>query len=93
MRIKVEIKRVCVIGAGIMGHGIAQLCATHGYDVNLVDMNEDLLNKAKSAIERNLERFFVAKNKISKDEAESILNRIKLNAYTWYNSICWWCRR
>ena len=74
-----EIKKVCVIGAGIMGHGIAQLCATNGYDVNLVDMNEEILNKAKSAIEKNLERFFVAKNKISKEEAENILNRIKLN--------------
>ena len=79
MRAKMEIKAICVIGAGIMGHGIAQLCATHGYDVNLVDMNEEILNKAKNAIERNLERFFVAKNKISKEEAENILDRIKLN--------------
>jgi len=74
-----EIKKICVIGAGIMGHGIAQLAATHGYDVNLVDVNEEILNKAKTAIEKNLERFFVAKNKITAEEADGILNRINLN--------------
>lgn len=73
-----KINIVCVIGAGIMGAGIAQLISTYGYKVNLVDMDKELLNKAKNAIEKNLERFFVAKNKISKEEAENIVNRIKL---------------
>ena len=40
-----EIKNVCVIGSGVMGSGIAQLVATHGYNVNLVDVNEEILNK------------------------------------------------
>ena len=62
-----------------MGSGIAQLAATHRYHVNLVDVNEEILNKAKSSIKNNLERFFVAKNKISKEEADNILNRINLN--------------
>jgi len=74
-----DIANVCVIGAGIMGSGIAQLCSTHGYNVNLVDMNIDILKNAKNAIERNLERFFVKKNKISKEESLNILNRINLN--------------
>jgi len=73
-----DIKHVCVIGAGIMGAGIAQLAATNGYNVNLVDLNEEILNKAKMGIEKNLERFFVAKNKISNEEAKNILNRINL---------------
>lgn len=73
-----DIKKVCVIGAGIMGTGIAQLVATHGYNVNLVDVNEEILNKAKSSIEKNLERFFVAKNKISKEEADNIIDRISI---------------
>lgn len=77
-----DIKNVCVIGAGIMGSGIAQLIATHGYDVILVDISEELLLKAKNSIETNLERFFVAKNKITKEEAEKILNRISLNVNT-----------
>ncbi len=73
-----DIKDVCVIGAGVMGSGIVQLLATYGYNVTLVDENEEILNKAKNAIEKNLERFFVSKNKISKEEAEKYLNRIHL---------------
>jgi len=73
-----EIKKVCVIGAGAMGSGIAQLAATHGYHVNLVDINEEILKKAKASIDENVNRFFVAKGKISYEEAEKILSRISL---------------
>ena len=73
-----KITNVCVIGAGAMGSGIAQLAATHGYHVNLVDLNEELLKKAKASIDKNLNRFFVAKGKISNEEAEKILSRIRL---------------
>ena len=73
-----DVKDVCVIGGGVMGSGIVQLLATYGYNVTLVDENEQILNKAKNAIEKNLERFFVAKNKISKEEAEKYLDRIHL---------------
>ncbi|MFW9895139.1 MAG: 3-hydroxyacyl-CoA dehydrogenase family protein [Candidatus Thorarchaeota archaeon] len=72
-------KNVCVIGSGIMGSGIAQLCATHGYNVNLVDINVEILENVKVAIENNLERFFLRKNKISEDEKNKILNRININ--------------
>ncbi len=74
-----DIKNVCVIGSGIMGSGIAQLCATHGFNVNLVDIDIEILKNTKNSIEKNLERFFVLKNKISKKDAEKILNRINLN--------------
>ncbi len=73
-----DIKNVCIIGSGIMGSGIAQLIATHRYNVNLVDINNVILNNALSVIEKNLEKFFVAKNKITKEEAENILNRINV---------------
>jgi len=73
-----EIKNVSVIGAGVMGSGIAQLAATHGYHVNLVDINEEILKKAKVSIDKNLNRFFVAKSKISNEEAKKILSRIHL---------------
>ena len=42
-----DIKNVCVIGAGAMGSGIAQLAATHGYNVYLVDITEEILKKAQ----------------------------------------------
>lgn len=61
-----------------MGAGIAQLIATHGYHVNLVDINEEILKKAKASIDKNLDRFFVAKDKITNVEAQNILSRIQL---------------
>jgi 3-hydroxybutyryl-CoA dehydrogenase len=73
-----DIRNVCVIGAGIMGSGIAQLIASHGYGVNLVDVDNHILEKVKISIEKNLDRFFVAKNKITKQQADNILNRINL---------------
>ncbi|MFX1480407.1 MAG: 3-hydroxyacyl-CoA dehydrogenase family protein [Promethearchaeota archaeon] len=73
-----DIKNVCVIGAGIMGTGIAQLLAIHNYDVNLTDLNEEILQNSKSSIQKNLDKYFVAKNKITEEEAEKILNRINL---------------
>lgn len=75
-----DIKNVSVIGAGAMGSGIAQLCATNGYNVSLVDVSDEILQKAKDGIQKNLERFYVAKNKITSEEAENILGRINLNA-------------
>ena len=77
--LRMEIKNVCVIGAGAMGSGIAQICATHGYNVNLVDINDEILQKAKNAMKSTLERFYVAKGKITAKEAETIINRISLN--------------
>ncbi len=71
-----EIKRVCIIGAGIMGSGIAQLVSTHGYAVNLVDLSDDILKNAKNSIEKNLERHYVARDKMTKDQAGLILNSI-----------------
>ena len=71
-----EIKNVCVIGAGAMGSGIAQLIATSGYSVNLVDTSEEILNTTKDTIEQNLQRYYVAKNKLSEEEASKILSNI-----------------
>ncbi len=71
-----NIKKVCIIGAGTMGAGIAQVVAAGGYTVNLVDVNHDILNKALTSIQKNLDRFFVRKNKIAAEDAEAIINRI-----------------
>lgn len=71
-----DIKSVCVIGAGIMGSGIAQLLAVNGINVNLVDISEEILVKSKNLIDSNLQKFFVAKNKITKEDAEEMVNRI-----------------
>jgi len=74
----VNIKNTCVIGAGIMGAGIAQIIAMHDYNVNLVDLNEEILQKAKESIRINLEKFYVAKNKLTPEKANAVLERINL---------------
>ncbi|MHA1196706.1 MAG: 3-hydroxyacyl-CoA dehydrogenase family protein [Promethearchaeota archaeon] len=73
-----NIKNTCVIGAGIMGAGIAQIIAMHDYNVNLVDLNEEILQKAKESIRINLEKFYVAKNKLTPEKANAVLERINL---------------
>ena len=71
-----EIKKVCVLGAGIMGSGIAQVLATAGYDVNMRDIEDRFVQKGLSTIKMNLDRA-VSKGKMSADEAKAILGRIK----------------
>src|SRR3972149_10416960 len=52
-----EIKAISVVGAGIMGHGIAQSFLMGGYPVMLYDIKESILGTAKAHIEHNLELF------------------------------------
>ncbi len=73
-----NIKKVCVIGAGTMGSGIAQICATYGYSVNLVDVNDEILQKAKNSMKMTLEKYYVAKSKMTEEKTESILDKINL---------------
>jgi len=62
------IKTVTVIGGGLMGSGIAQVCAQTGHEVYLVDMSPELLDKAQSSIKSSIAR--VAKKKF-KDDAQA----------------------
>ena len=48
------IERIAVLGAGTMGHGIAQVAAAAGYEVVLRDIDEDAVTRGRQAIERNL---------------------------------------
>ncbi len=48
------LEQITIIGAGLMGHGIAQLFAVRGHTVRLVDINDDLLSLAKEKVESNL---------------------------------------
>lgn len=50
------IKNVVVIGSGLMGSGIAQVSASNGYYVTMVDQKKELLEKANKSIAKNLER-------------------------------------
>ena len=69
-------KRIAVIGAGTMGNGIAHVFAQHEYNVNLIDISEEALNKGLSNIEKNLDRM-VAREKIDLTLKNETLNRIR----------------
>ena len=71
------IKNITVLGSGIMGHGIAQVSAMAGYNVTLRDIEQQFLDKAISKIKWSLDKL-VSKEKISKDEGDEIISRIKL---------------
>jgi 3-hydroxybutyryl-CoA dehydrogenase len=70
-----DIQRVGVVGAGTMGNGIAQVFATSGFDVHLVDTSADAVQGAVKAIGTSLERL-VRKEKISADDRQASLKRI-----------------
>jgi 3-hydroxybutyryl-CoA dehydrogenase len=69
-------ERVCVVGAGQMGSGIAQVAAVAGYDVTLVDVAPAQLDRALAGIEQSLEKL-VARERVTADAAESALGRIE----------------
>jgi 3-hydroxybutyryl-CoA dehydrogenase len=71
-----HISTICTIGAGTMGSGIAQVCAQSGFYTLLFDINEEVLEKAKTSIQKNLQ-YLVDKQKISAEEKENIFQRIK----------------
>lgn len=70
-----EIKKIAVIGGGTMGNGIAHVFAMNGFAVNLVEMNDELAEKAFGSISNNLDRQ-IKKEKISKSDKDAILKRI-----------------
>lgn len=70
-----EIKKIAVVGGGTMGNGIAHVFALKSFDVFLVEMNEDLYNKAFNTIMGNLDRQ-LKKQAITDSEKSEALNKI-----------------
>ena len=71
-----EIKKICILGAGLMGNGIAQVCAQAGYEVALRDIEQRFVDGGMNTIRKNLSRD-AEKGKISPQQMEAILGRIK----------------
>ena len=71
-------KKIAVIGAGTMGNGIAHVFAQFGYDVKLIDLSEEALNRGLATITKNLDRQ-VAKERISAEDKDSTLARITIH--------------
>ena len=71
-----EINKIAVLGAGAMGHGIAQLAAMAGFDVTMRDISEEFVDAGMKKIRWSVGKF-IEKGKISPPEAEKILKRLK----------------
>ncbi len=73
MEVKDRIKKIAVLGAGDMGHGIAEVCAIAGYEVAMRDIKQEFVDRGMNRIKESLEKL-KAKGKIS--NADEILSRI-----------------
>ncbi|HDM77622.1 MAG TPA: 3-hydroxyacyl-CoA dehydrogenase family protein [Deltaproteobacteria bacterium] len=71
-----DIKRILVVGSGVMGHGIALVAARSGFDVSIVDVKEEFLQKGMHGIKRFLSGS-VERGKMTQQEADSALSRIR----------------
>lgn len=75
------VNTICVIGAGTMGSGIAQVAAQNGFYTLLFDISEVMLENARAGISKNLQ-YLLDKQKISAAERDEIFNRIRFVADT-----------
>jgi 3-hydroxybutyryl-CoA dehydrogenase len=69
-------KNIVVIGAGTMGNGIAHTAAASGFDVTLLDVAQEFVDRGMSTISSNLQRG-VDKGKMTADEKQAVLGRIR----------------
>jgi len=74
-----QVHRVAVIGAGTMGHGIAQVAAMAGYDVDLLDAATELANRGFERIRSNLDEG-IRRQKLTMAERDAALGRIRVGA-------------
>ncbi|HET6547680.1 MAG TPA: 3-hydroxyacyl-CoA dehydrogenase NAD-binding domain-containing protein, partial [Solirubrobacter sp.] len=71
--------RVGVIGGGLMGSGIAEVCARSGVDVTVVEADEERAERSRAAIERSLSRG-VRSGKVSEDDKTAALDRVAVTS-------------
>ena len=78
LRLDMVIQRIAVLGAGQMGNGIAQVAACAGYDVVMIDIKQEYLDKGLAAIENSLSRV-VKKERMTQQEADTALAHISIS--------------
>lgn len=71
-----DVNKIAVVGAGLMGSGIAYISAWHGFDVTMVDVNQDALEDGMERIRSDV-MTGVDKGKLSLSEAQSLMGRLK----------------
>ena len=70
-----DAERIAIIGAGTMGHGIAQVCASNGYQVTLMDVDAEQLTRALRAIEKSVTKLS-SKGRLTDEQRDAALNSI-----------------
>ena len=70
------IKKVAVLGCGLMGSGIAQVCAQAGLDVTVIEVSEDYLKKGLGSIERQVGKL-VEKGRLTPESKDQTLSRLR----------------
>jgi 3-hydroxybutyryl-CoA dehydrogenase len=70
-----NIQHIAVIGAGTMGNGIAQVCATYGYQVTLIDVVPEQLDQAMASIKKSVEKLY-SKGRLTDEQREAALANI-----------------
>ncbi len=70
-----KVERITVLGAGVMGHTIAQIAATNGFEVTVRDIAQDYIDNAKTRVERNLMRN-VERGRMTEEAAQETLSRL-----------------
>ena len=75
-----DVQTIGVVGAGIMGHGIAQTCAQSGYSVRLLDVNQEILEQGLKSIREGPFGLMklVEKGKLNADQIDEIMKRIRV---------------
>src|SRR5215470_4610793 len=71
-----EIKRVGVLGCGLMGSGIAQVTATAGFDVTVLEVEQKFIDKGFASIDKSLGKF-AEKGTITGQQKDEIRGRLK----------------
>ena len=72
-----KVNKVCILGAGVMGSQLTQLFATKGYEVSMTDIEDRFVQNGLNAIKSNLKKYFVDKGKMTQEEADKVVGRIK----------------
>ena len=76
-----DIEHIAVIGSGQMGNGIAQVASCAGYQVTMIDINQEFLEKGMNTISGSLQRL-VSKERMTKDEADNAVSLISISTDT-----------
>jgi 3-hydroxybutyryl-CoA dehydrogenase len=71
-----EIRKICVLGAGLMGSGIAQVSAEAGYEVSMRDIEDRFVQGGLNIIKKNYERA-ISKGKMTKEQGDALLSKVK----------------